>query len=205
VEIGTAVRRAAAFAAGAGTALAVAGGWLYSRVVRGDATLDLRWRRSFHALGPIVVTVAAPRELVFEQISAPYLGRQPAELRDKLEVIEAGSDMVLAAHHTPYGPFTVRTVETVRFEPPERVHFRHVRGLVPHVVERFELTELEGATRIEYTGELGVDLGILGREWARRFVVPPWNDVVARSLAQTKAGAEGRSAARARRGGRQAP
>lgn len=199
------MRGRVAFAAGAGSALAVGGAWLYGRMLRGDITLDLRWHRTFHALGPISVEVYAPRELVFEQISAPYLGRQPADVRDKLEVIEAGSDMVLAAHRTPHGRLTVTTVETVRFEPPERVHFRHVRGLVPHVAERFELTELEDGTRVEYTGELGVDLGSFGGTWARRFVVPPWNDVVRRSLEDVKAGAEERAAARARRGEAQAP
>jgi hypothetical protein len=39
--------------------------------------------------------------------------------------------MVLAAHFTDVGRLLATTLETVRFEPPIRVHFRLVRGLVP--------------------------------------------------------------------------
>jgi hypothetical protein len=45
----------------------------------------------------------------------------------------------------------VATVETVRFERPAAVHFRLVRGPVPHVVERFELTEDGEDTRSSTT------------------------------------------------------
>lgn len=61
---------------------------LYLLLVGGALTLDLGWGRSMHQLGPIILTVAAPREIVFEQISAPYLGRTPRELREKVEVLE---------------------------------------------------------------------------------------------------------------------
>ena len=47
--------------------------------------------------------------------------------------------MVLAAHYTRSGRLTTTTVETVRFERPERIWFRLLRGPVPHVLERFEL------------------------------------------------------------------
>ena len=69
---------------------------------------------------------------------------------------------MLAAHYTRAYGLTATTIETVRFEPPERVHFRLVRGPVPHVVETFELRDVGGATELEYTGELGTDLWVLG-------------------------------------------
>jgi hypothetical protein len=72
--------------------------------------------------------------------------------------------MVLAAHRRAVREGLVATtVETVRFERPDAIYFRLVRGPVPHVIERFELTEDEDATLFHYEGELGSDLWALGR------------------------------------------
>jgi hypothetical protein len=112
--------------------------------------------------------MAAPREIVFDVISGPYLAKTPRAL-DKLEVLERGSDLVLAAHFTDVGwGLTATTVETVRFERPERIAFRLVRGPVPHVLETFELRSVDGATDFEYRGELGTDLWALGQWWGAR-------------------------------------
>jgi hypothetical protein len=184
-----------------GVAVALLGvlvvGFVWS--ARGVLTLDTGWARSMHPLGPITVLIDAPREVVFEQISGVYLGRTPAELRRKLEVLERGTDMVLAAHRTRTGRITSVTVETVRFSPPDEVSFRHVRGPAPYAVERFLLTEAASRTELRYEGEIGFDLGLLGRLWARR-VVPIWDGVVARSLEEIKEGAERRAIAHERRG-----
>jgi hypothetical protein len=96
----------------------------YVLVVRGALTLDLELGRRTRPLGPIELTIEAPPEVVFDVIAAPYLGKTPRAMQDKLNVLERGSDMVLAAHHTTVGKLTTTTVETVRFERPERVTFR---------------------------------------------------------------------------------
>src|SRR5215213_6156836 len=118
--------------------LAVAGGG-YALVVRGALTLDLGVGRRVRPLGPIERTMAAPPETVFDVIAAPYLGRTPRAMQDKLEVWERGSDTALAAHNTPNGPMTTTTVELVRFDRPYRISFRLVRGPVPHVMETYDL------------------------------------------------------------------
>jgi hypothetical protein len=166
---------------------------LWALLVRGSLTLDLGIGRRHRRLGPLRVEVAAPRELVFEVVSHPYLGRASHAIREKVEVLERGEDVVLAAHHTPtpYG-LTATTVETVRFEPPERVSFRLVRGPVPHVLETFELRETEHGTALEYTGELGTDLWWLGRLWGTA-VARTWVATVAASLQAVKAEAERRA------------
>lgn len=80
-------------------------------------------------------------------------------MREEVEVLERGSDMVLAAHYTPVGGrWRAVTVETVRFTRPECVDFRLVRGPLPHVVEAFILTAQPDSTRQPYEGELGTDL-----------------------------------------------
>lgn len=127
----------------------------YALVVRGALTLDLGIGRRVRPLGPTVRTIAAPRETVFDVVAAPYLGRTPRALGDKLRVLERASDMVLADHRTTAGRLTTTTCETVRFERPHRVSFRLVRGPVPHVVETYELHDDSAGTRLVYAGELG--------------------------------------------------
>src|ERR671913_1349884 len=151
-------------AATVGAGVAAAG---YIGLVTGACPLDLGVGRRVWPLGPQVVEMAAPREVVFDVIAEPYLGQAPRALADKLRVLERGSDMVLAAHFTPLGGrlgLVAQTVETVRFIRPERVDFRLVRGPVPHVVEAFVLSERAGGTgtRLVYEGEIGADLWLLG-------------------------------------------
>lgn len=165
----------------------------------GKLTLDTGWGRTVHPLGPIVLDVAAPRDLVFEQISAAYLGRTPQGLREHLEVVDRGVDLVLARHWSSTRFTKAQTLETVGFEPPARVRFRHVRGPVPHAVEEFVLTESETGTTFEYRGEIGLDFWWFGSFAARRWVRPVWEATVRESMESTKQGAEQRAAARARR------
>lgn len=177
-----------------GGSLAGAAG-LYTALVRGALTLDLGVGRRKRPLGPQRVLIEAPREVVFEVVAGPYR-RTPRAMRHKLEVLERGSDLVLAAHHTPtaYG-LTATTLETVRFEPPGRISFRLVRGPVPHLTEAFELSEVGAATELVYSGELGTDLWALGARWGA-LVGAAWERAVATSLAGTREEAERRARAR---------
>ena len=164
-------------------------------VARAGLTLDIGVGRRLRPLGPIALDIAAPPELVFDVIAAPYLGRTPRALRGKLEVIERGADLVLAAHFTPVAPgLTVTTVETVRFERPWRVTFRLVKGPVPHVVEHYELraSGSGSGTEFEYRGELGTDLWALGAWWGS-VVAPSWERTVASSLEGIRTEAERRA------------
>jgi hypothetical protein len=165
---------------------------LYGLLVRGALTLDLGVGRTLRPLGPIVLRIGAPREVVFDVVAEPYLGKTPRALADKLHVLERGEDMVLAEHFTDVGPFVATTLETVRFERPGRIDFRLVRGPVPHVVETFELREADGGTELDYSGELGADLWALGRWWGDR-VARKWEAAVRSSLAGVKAEAERRA------------
>ncbi|HYI74805.1 MAG TPA: SRPBCC family protein [Gaiellaceae bacterium] len=166
---------------------------VWALVVRGSLTLDLGVGRRFRRLGPITITVAAPREVVFDVVSGPYAERVPRALRETVEVLERGEDVLLAAHRTKAYGLTATTVETVRFERPERVHFRLVRGPVPHVVETFSLREVAGGTELQYSGELGTDFWALGRFWGAA-VARTWEATVASSLESARIEAERRAA-----------
>jgi hypothetical protein len=168
----------------------------YRLLASGAVTIDVGVGRRVRSLGPISWHVAAGRELVFDVIAGPYLGRTPRALENKLHVWERGSDMVLAAHVTPVKCGVTTTVETVRFERPERIDFRVVRGPVPHVVESFLLDDRDGGTTLTWEGELGTDFWFLGSWWGN-LVARSWEKAVRSSLEAIVAEAE-------RRAGRQA-
>jgi hypothetical protein len=178
--------------AGAGLFSLVSGGYL--GLVTGAVPIDVGVGRRIRPLGPQIVEMAAPQELVFDLIAQPYLGRPTRSIAEKIQVLERGVDMVLAAHRTPIrGRLVATTVETVRFSQPDRVDFRLVRGPVPHVVESFELSRDDSGTRLIYHGELGTDLWAAGQRWGN-VVAARWEAVVADSLATIKAEAERQTA-----------
>lgn len=183
-------RRAALVAAGG----LLSGSAVYLGLVTGAIPLDLGIGRRTRPLGPLEVGVAAPPELVFDVIAAPYAERATRALRDKVQVLERGTDLVLAAHYTPiHGRLRATTVETVRFTRPDRVDFRLVRGPVPHVTETFHLTSRGDETWLTYTGELGTDLWAIGLRWGD-LVAAKWQATVRTSLHAIKIEAERRAA-----------
>jgi len=169
-------------------------GLLLGLSVRGALTLDLGIGRVMRPFGPVLCEITAPREVVFDVIASPYLGRTPRALRAKLEVWERGENMVLAAHHTGVGMLTATTLETVRFERPSRVDFRLVRGPVPHVAESFTLTSTPAGTNLTWEGEIGADFWALGRWWAEQ-VARVWEQAVRTSFDTVKTEAERRAGA----------
>lgn len=182
-----------------GALLVAAGAGLFLLLAMGRLSLDLGWGRSLHEVGPTTVRIDAPRELVFEIISAPYRGRAPGG--SEIEVLARSDRLAVAAHHSRVHFYDARTVEAVELEPPGRVGFRHLTGPVPHAVEEFRLAEDDGSTILEYTGEIGIDFFALGRLAARHWVRPQWERVVGEHLEDLKARAEERARHRERRPG----
>ena len=170
----------------------------YLGVVTGAVPIDLNIGRRVRSLGPLAVEVRASRDVVFDVLSEPYLGRQTRAVAEKIQVLVRGSDMVLAAHRTSVrGRLVATTVETVRFTRPEHIDFFLTRGPVPHVSERFALEPLaepDGSerTRLSYAGQLGTDLWALGSRWAD-VVAGPWERTVTATFDAVKREAERRT------------
>lgn len=166
---------------------------VYLGLVTGRLTLDLGIGRGIQPLGPLHFDIGAPRETVYAVAAAPYAERQTRAMREKVEILERTDHMVLAAHRTPVGGgLTAITVETVTFEPPDRIGFRLLRGPVPRVVEEFTFAETSGGTRLSYSGELGTDLWRPGEAWGC-VVARNWVNAVQRSLASIKSESERKS------------
>lgn len=162
----------------------------YVLVVVGSLTLDTGIGRRTRPLGPLSVTVAAPREAVFDFLAAPYLSPNPPRAqREKVEVLERGVDLVVASHRTPVAFVTTVTVEAVGFDRPGTITFRLLRGPVPFVVEEFRLSAGDAGTTLEYTGTLGTDFWLLGRLWGA-VVARIWERTVAGTLTAMKRSVE---------------
>ena len=165
---------------------------LFLGLATGRLHIDLGFGRSLHHLGPITTTIRAPRELVFEIIAAPYLGRQPAA--SGIEVLARSENLVVAKHRTRVHFYMAQTTEAIEFTPPARVGFRHLTGPVPHAIEGFVLEEIDAGTKLSYRGEIGIDFSILGRMSGRYWVRPQWERVVAAHIEDVKERAEARAA-----------
>jgi hypothetical protein len=189
VTFASSARRAALSAGltGAGTAV-------YWAVATGRLTLDLNIGRRRQPLGPIQLAIAAPRHLVRQVISEPYLGRQTRALAEKVRVVERTDDLVIAEHRTRVGSRLVTsTLESVRFTEPDRVDFRLLRGPVPAVAESFTLEATsDGCTLLHYEGTLQTDLWQAGVAWGR-LVAHQWNAAVQDSVESIRSEAERRA------------
>jgi hypothetical protein len=171
---------------------------VYLGTVSGALTLDTGWGRRTRPLGPLTADIAAPRATVYALLVQPYVGRTTKALADKVQVLERGDGMVLAAHRTPIrGRLVAVTIETVTFIPTEQIGFRLVRGPVPHVTETFTLTDTGTGCRLDYHGELGTDFGRAGAWWGRQ-VAQRWEDTVNATMRAVKTEAERQAAHQAR-------
>ena len=86
--------------------------WAYDRIVSGQLTLDLGWKRSIRSLGPLSVDVDAPGRDRVRRHRRAVPGRTTHAMAEKLQVVERGSDMVLAEHYTAVGSKRAVTLET---------------------------------------------------------------------------------------------
>lgn len=164
---------------------------LFLAQAMGRLNLDLGVGRSLHRLGPITATIRAPRELVFELITAPYLGRSSAP---GIDVLARSEHLVVARHRTKVHFYTAQTTEVVELTPSARLGFRHLSGPVPHAVEEFALEETDAGTELRYSGEIGIDFFVLGRIAGRYWVRPQWERVVSAHIDDIRQRAEARAA-----------
>jgi hypothetical protein len=172
---------------------AVVGAAAYLAAATGALSVDAKLGRRRRPLGPLRREIAAPPQVVFDVIAAPYLSKTPHAMQSKLRVLERSADLVVAEHFTPIGfGLKATTVEVVHFERPTRISFRLVRGPVPYVTETFRLASAGPGTAFAYEGELAADFWILGSWWAS-IVAVRWERAVASSVNEIADEAERRA------------
>lgn len=141
------------------------------------------------------VFINAPRELVFQVLSAMGRGRLPGSGDEGARVLERRAEGHLVVEfRTRAGRKLWRTVEEVRLFPPERVTFRHLEGPLDHSAEEFILEAQEEGTLLRYRGEFEYRLPVLGPLLSYLYIRPRYNAVIREHMERIKEAAEARAA-----------
>ena len=143
------------------------------------------------------VFINAPRELVFQMLSAIGRGSLPGNQGESSRVLERDGDRIVAEFLTTSGKRTYRTVEDVRLYPPDRITFRHLESPLSYSEEEFLLKEVEGGTALSYRGDIECRMHWLpGVGWlvAWIYVKRKYDSVIRDHMDRLKAAAEARAA-----------
>ena len=140
--------------------------------------------------------IAAPRELVFQMLSAFGKGSLPGAEGESSRVVERDGNVILAEFLSVSGNRTYRTLENVVLYPPERITFEHVEGPLPFSEEEFTLAEREAGTRLAYVGKIECKISWMpGMGWliALLYARPKYNSVIRNHMKRLKSAAEARA------------
>ena len=104
-------------------------------------------------LGPQSVVITAPRELVFQLLTAFRRGRVDGDNTESTRLISEDGDTKIVEFKTKAGLITYTTVEEVTLFKPERIAFRHLEGPLHLSEEEFMLEETpDGGTLLTHSG-----------------------------------------------------
>ncbi len=142
------------------------------------------------------IYIDAPRELVFQMLSAIGKGSLPGT-NDSSRVIERDGNEIIAEFLTPSGSQVYRTVERVVLYPPERITYEHLEGPLSFSEEEFALDETDDRCKLSYRGVIECNAPFLpGVGWliAWCYARPKYNAVIHDHMARLRSAAEARAA-----------
>lgn len=142
------------------------------------------------------IFIDAPRELVFQMLSAIGKGSLPGG-NDSSRIIERNENEIIAEFLTPSGSRVYRTVERVVLYPPERITYEHLEGPLSFSEEEFALDETGDGCKLSYWGVIECNAPFLpGVGWliAWAYARPRYNAVIHDHMAKLKAASEARGA-----------
>ena len=142
------------------------------------------------------IFIDAPRELVFQMLSAIGKGSLPGG-NESSRVIERNGDEIIAEFLTPSGSKVYRTVERVVLYPPERITYQHLEGPLSFSEEAFTLEDTDDGCRLSYWGVIECKAPFLpGAGWliAWTYARSKYNSIIQDHMARLKAAAEARAA-----------
>ena len=139
------------------------------------------------------LAIQAPREMVFQMLSATCRGRIPGAPGESARVLREEGNTCIVHFRTKAGKRTVNTVEEVNLYPPERVTFRHIAGPLDYSYEEFLLTEQGQVTEMAYHGEFDYQFPLLGWFISRLYIKPRYERVIKAHMQRLKEIAEQRA------------
>ena len=148
-------------------------------------------------LANMKVLIEAPRELVFQMLSAIGKGQLPGGGGESSRVLERDGNVLSAEFNSRSGNRMYRTLERVELYPPERITFSHLEGPLTYSEEEFILEEQKNGTKLQYGGEIECKLRflpVLGWLAALFYVRPKYNALIRNHMEHLKTAAEARAA-----------
>ena len=141
------------------------------------------------------ILIDAPREMVFQKMTAFDRGRLPGESSDSSRVLSRDGDALVVEFKTKVGPVSYTTVEEVNLHPPEKIAFEHISGPLHYAIEEFTFEDLNGQTLLTHTGSIiWSRLPIIGWLGGVVYTRPMFNRFITRHLQHVKTSCEARAA-----------
>ena len=139
-------------------------------------------------VGPIATDVAAPAEMMFQMLAA--IGQGEQDDGEGAEILSRDGDQLVCDFWTtvpmPFGRSRrVRTRESVRLVPPDRIEYEHLDGPVRGLRETIDIESLgPGQSRLTYRGTYpepgrlaGIAFRVLSRGAIERTMVQHFDDL----------------------------
>ena len=147
-------------------------------------------------LRPQSVEIDAPRELVFQLLTAFRRGRVAGDSSESTRLVSEAGDTKVVEFRTKAGPFTYTTVEEVTLFEPGRIAFRHVEGPLDFCEEEFTLEETpDGETLLTHSGSfIWSRFPFFGWFGGIIYTRPAYHRVIRRHFATVKLASEARAA-----------
>ena len=141
------------------------------------------------------VLIDAPREMVFQKMTAFNRGRMPGDPNESSEVLSREGDSLVVEFKSRAGFITYTSVEEVTLYPPERIAFKHLSGPLHYAYDEFILEDRDGQTILTHQGEIVWSrVPFFGWLGAVLYTRPMFDRVVARHMEVIKTTCEARAA-----------
>ncbi len=142
------------------------------------------------------VTIDAPRELVFQMLTAFRRGGIAGDNAESSRLVSEDGNTKLVEFRTKTGPFTYTTLEEVTLYPPERITFKHLEGPLHFSEEEFTFEETrDGQTVMTHNGSFTWKrFPLFGWLGGVIYTRPMYHRVIRKHLDVVKESAEARAA-----------
>ena len=145
-------------------------------------------------LTPHEKIVDAPREMVFQMLTAFGRGRLPGS-KERSRVVEHDGDRLIVEFTTDAIYKTYTTLEEVTLYSPDRITFKHLEGPLESCDEEFRFEELpDGRTKWTHTGSFRLGWPVMGDVVGRNITKRWFERVMRRHMREMKEAIEARAA-----------
>ena len=140
------------------------------------------------------VLIGAPREMVYQKMTAFGRGRLQGDNAESSRVLCRDGNGIIAEFKTKAGPFTYTTIEQVTLEPLDRIAFEHLSGPLHYAREEFLFRDVDGGMELVHNGEfIWSRFPYFGWLGGRIYTKPVFERAIEKHLEQVKVTCEARA------------